>query len=293
MNKIKIIFFDIDGTLVSFKTHTIPQSTLDAIHHVRENGVKVWIATGRPLPFITNLGELEYDGVVSVTGAHCQTREGHVIFSQPVDKADIQRMIQRQHETGIAVTYAGNDRAIVTAPNGVPTAVTEVFKLLDLDEPQLYEPEEALRFDVMQVIAFFRDEETDDVMGHVLQNCSDSRWHPAFADCVAKGVNKAVGIDKVLEYYGFDIADAMAFGDGSNDIEMLRHVGTGVAMGNASDEVKAAADIVTTSVDEDGVANIILAFSEGNELLYCIALGYPNESPKAKPRTLDKIRFIE
>lgn len=109
----------------------------------------------------------------------------------------------------------------------------------------------------MQVIAFFEEHETEDIMGNILQNCSDSRWHPAFADCVAKGVDKAVGIDKVLEYYGFDLSEAMAFGDGGNDITMLRHVGTGVAMGNASDEVKAAADIVTTSVDEDGISRIL------------------------------------
>ena len=62
----KIIFFDIDGTLVSFKTHNIPQSTLDAVHRIREKGVKVWIATGRPVPFINNLGTLEYDGIMSV-----------------------------------------------------------------------------------------------------------------------------------------------------------------------------------------------------------------------------------
>ena len=49
--KIKAIFFDIDGTLVSFKTHAIPQSALDAIHRIREKGVKVFIATGRPMPF--------------------------------------------------------------------------------------------------------------------------------------------------------------------------------------------------------------------------------------------------
>ena len=66
----KIIFFDIDGTLVSFKTHNIPQSTLDAVHRIREKGVKVWIATGRPVPFINNLGTLEYDGIMSVNGGH-------------------------------------------------------------------------------------------------------------------------------------------------------------------------------------------------------------------------------
>ena len=73
MGKIKAVFFDIDGTLVSFKTHRIPQSTLDAVAALRSRGIKVYIATGRPVPFIDNLGELEYDGMITVTGAHCFT----------------------------------------------------------------------------------------------------------------------------------------------------------------------------------------------------------------------------
>ena len=80
MGKIKAVFFDIDGTLVSFKTHRIPQSTLDAVAALRSRGIKVYIATGRPVPFIDNLGELEYDGMITVTGAHCFTRGGEIIF---------------------------------------------------------------------------------------------------------------------------------------------------------------------------------------------------------------------
>lgn len=253
----KIIFFDIDGTLVSFNTHTIPQSTFDAISAVRRKGVKVWIATGRPMPFINNLGGLEYDGVISATGAHCQTRDGEVIFSKPVDKADIQRMIDHQHKTGMAVAYAGNEMAIMTAPGGITEKAKEVFGLLDIPLPELHDPREALGFDVMEVIAFFTAEEAPHMMNDVLKGCSDARWHPDFVDCVAKGSNKADGIDRVIAHYGFDISETMAFGDGGNDIPMLRHAAIGVAMGNASDEVKGAADIVTSSVDDDGVARIL------------------------------------
>lgn len=255
----KIVFLDIDGTLVSFKTHKIPQSTIDAIRIVRKRGVKVWIATGRPLPFINNLGELEYDGIISATGAHCQTREGEVIFSCPVDTDDIRRMIAHQHQTGMAVAYAGNERAIITSTRELPESFDEVFRLLDIPKPKLYSPEEALTFPVMEVIAFYTVEERDYILNNVLQNCNDARWHPAFADSVSKGTNKATAIDRVIEHYGFDISETMAFGDGGNDISMLRHAAIGVAMGNASDEVKAAADIVTTSVDDDGIANILLA----------------------------------
>lgn len=253
----KIIFFDIDGTLVSFNTHTIPQSAIDAIRTVRSKGIKVWIATGRPMPFINNLGDLEYDGVISATGAHCQTRDGEVIFSKPVGKADIQRMIEHQHKTGMAVAYAGNINAIMTAPKGITENAKEIFQLLDIPLPELHEPEEALDFDVMEVIAFFTADEAPYMMSNVLKDCSDARWHTDFVDCVTKGSNKASAIDKVIAHYGFDISETMAFGDGGNDIPMLQHVGVGVAMGNASDEVKLTADIVTTSVDEDGIAKIL------------------------------------
>lgn len=253
----KILFFDIDGTLVSFNTHSIPQSTLDAIKSVRSKGIKVWIATGRPMPFINNLGDLEYDGVISATGAHCQTKEGEVIFSQPIDKADIQRMIEHQQKTGMAVAYAGNKQVIMTAPNGITENAKEIFQLLDIPVPELHNPEEALGFDVMEVIAFFTAEEAPYMMSNVLKGCSDARWHPDFVDCVTNGSNKARAIDKVIAHYGFDISETMAFGDGGNDIPMLQYAAVGVAMGNASDEVKNAADIVTSCVDEDGIARIL------------------------------------
>lgn len=253
----KIIFFDIDGTLVSFKTHRIPQSTIDAVQRVRRMGVKVWIATGRPMPFIINLKGLEYDGIMSVNGGYCRKNDGTVIFSRPVDKADVQRIMEEQKRTGMAVVYAGNEKAVLVAPQGIPESVEEVFTLLDIPRPQLHPYEEVDTFEVMQVIAFFTEAESAHVMTDVLRNCNETRWHPAFADCVAKATDKSTGIDAVIAHYGFSLSDAMAFGDGGNDITMLRHVGTGVAMGNASDQVKAAADLVTTTVDDNGIANVL------------------------------------
>ena len=253
----KIIFFDIDGTLVSFKTHNIPQSTLDAVHRIREKGVKVWIATGRPVPFINNLGTLEYDGIMSVNGGHCLMADGTVIFSTPVCKEDVKRMTEEQEKTGMAVVYAGNKEAVLTAPKGIPSAVKEVFNLLDIPLPPLCPCTQALDMEVMQVIAFFPKSQSQHVMNDILKQCNETRWHPDFADCVAAGTDKATGIDAIISHYGFDISETMAFGDGGNDITMLRHAATGIAMGNADNNVKAAADIVTSSVDEDGIANIL------------------------------------
>lgn len=93
-----------------------------------------------------------------------------------------------------------------------------------------------------------------------LPGCESTRWSPLFTDVVPKGSNKSIGIDKLLESYGITIQETMAFGDGGNDVEMLKHAGTGVAMGNAADEVKQIADYVTDGVDDDGIYNALKHF---------------------------------
>jgi len=251
---IKAIFFDIDGTLVSFTTHSVPQSTIDAIHDVRQRGIKVFIATGRPRPFINNIAGVEYDGIMSVNGASIIMNDGTVVCHKPVDKDDIRRMVAYQNLHPMAVAYATDDDAFVTHYS---EDFREVFALLDLPNPKLLPASEALSMDVMQVIAFFKEVDEPHIMSNVLSNCDAQRWHPYFADCIAGGTSKATGIDDIVDYLGIDLSETMAFGDGGNDKLMLQHAGVGVAMGNASDEVMACADIITDSVDDDGIARIL------------------------------------
>src|SRR3712207_7221432 len=88
---IKALFFDIDGTLVSFKTHTIPQSTIDALRHAKAQGIKIFISTGRPVPFIVNIKPIEdlIDGYITTNGAWCMvgttTVSRHNILQEDVD----------------------------------------------------------------------------------------------------------------------------------------------------------------------------------------------------------------
>lgn len=251
---IKAIFFDVDGTLVSFETHTIPQSTLDAVKEVRRKGVKVFIATGRPLPFINNLGELEYDGIMSVNGASFITADGDVVYEKPVNKGDTSRMLQYAKVQNMAVAFATSETAYVINPN---KEFDEVFDLLDIQRPAELATSDLEGKKVMQIIAFFNEEQEPSIMESVLKGCDAHRWHPHFADCICKGTNKATGIDDVIKHYGIHLSETMAFGDGGNDVEMLRHAGVGVAMGNASEEVKKYANIVTDSVDKDGISRIL------------------------------------
>lgn len=256
---VKAIFFDIDGTLVSFATHAIPQSTLDAVREVRRKGVKVFIATGRPLPFIDNLGPLEYDGIMSVNGALCQTLDGVTIHKSPVDKADLERLIALHSADPFPIACATSDSVFVTEESD---KVKAVFGLLDVKATAVRPLEACLDEEVMQIIAFFPVERQAQIMDEVLTGCEAHRWHEDFTDIIAKGNSKSTGIDCILAHYGFSLSEAMAFGDGGNDIPMLSHVPYGIAMGNASDAVKASASFVTDSVDDDGVAKVLSRIEE-------------------------------
>ncbi|MCM1108132.1 MAG: Cof-type HAD-IIB family hydrolase [Clostridium sp.] len=258
---IKVVFFDIDGTLVSFNTHCVPESTLRDVAALRRKGIKVYIATGRPAAFVDNLGELEYDGMITVTGAHCFTAEGRVIAHTPVPEADVRRVVKHveSEPTGaypVIFVCPGKEAFI----NCLTDDVREVCSQLNLPLPPVRPAAEALGSEVLQMISFFREEREADYMNRLMPGCTSMRWHPYFTDVIASGVSKQAGIDAVLAYEGIAVEDTMAFGDGGNDISMLSHVGIGVAMGNALPEVRQAADYVTDTVDNAGISKALRHF---------------------------------
>ena len=106
---------------------------------------------------------------------------------------------------------------------------------------------------IYQIMCFVDENEEKEILSH-MPHCISARWHPTFCDISPIGGTKQLGIDKFLEYYGLDLKDTMAFGDGGNDMQMLQHVSLAVAMGNAGDELKIIADFVTKDVDDEGIA---------------------------------------
>lgn len=255
---IKAIFFDIDGTLLSFKTHAVPQSTIDAINAVRAQGIKVFLATGRLKKQVQDLGGLEFDGFITVNGAYCVITDNEVIFKRLIPKEELNSLIAYQENvTQFSYAFMVQEGSFV---NDVNDAVTNIARLVEVPVPPVRNLREMVEDEVLQVNLYVDKELEERIMEEAFVSCSASRWHPTFADVNIKGIDKSTGIDKFLEYYDIDKSETMAFGDGGNDIEMLKHVGIGVAMGNAGDNVKAVADYITDSVDEDGVANALRHF---------------------------------
>ncbi len=255
---IKAIFFDIDGTLLSFKTHSVPQSAIDAINEVKRKGIKVILATGRLLKQIKNLEGIEFDGFITVNGSYCVTTEGEVIGKRTIPRKELESLLSYQDnimefsfafmlQDGIYVNRVDDNVKLISDLVKLPIApVSDLHKMVD-DE-------------IFQLNLFVDKEMEEKIMQEALVSCESSRWHPVFADVNVKGTNKSVGINAFLRYYNIEKSETMAFGDGGNDIEMLKHVGIGIAMGNAGDDVKAVADYVAESVDDHGVANTLRHF---------------------------------
>lgn len=256
---IKALFFDVDGTLVSFNTHKIPTSTVEALEEAKKRGVKLFIATGRPIQLLNNIPEVEHlmDGYILATGALC-TYKGEVVREDLIPKAEVEALIDfcKQHSLP-AVVVGREDIQLINRDK----RFEDIFRnLLNVTYNKFdVSMDEVINQGVLQITPFITEDE-EDIIKPQLKSCASARWHPAFCDINNSNADKANGIRAIAQKLGIDISETMAFGDGGNDISMLKAAGTSVAMGNALDKVKANASYVTTSVDEDGIANALRHF---------------------------------
>ena len=253
------LFFDIDGTLVSFKTHEIPPSTIFALTQAKANGHKVFISTGRPPLIITNLGAIEHliDGYVTINGALCFIGE-EVVRCKDIPKEAAWVVVRDAQEKQYGLIVVGEKDVAVLDPNG---EVDRIFRgeidVRNLDQAKPLE--KVMEQRILQLTPFFPEAYESDLMERI-PSCTSGRWHPAFTDITAKGADKGEGILTLANRLELDPQFTIAFGDGGNDTSMIKAAGIGVAMGNALETLKSEADYVTTSVDEDGVLNALRHF---------------------------------
>ncbi len=248
MNNIKIVFFDIDGTLFKLHTNVMSPKTLETLQKLRANGIKICIATGRSPMGLPKFEGIEFDAYLTYNGSYCYA-DDTTIFSNSIPKDDVRQILCNAKKMGKPVTVALKSQI---SSNGVDDDLKTYMAVENLDLEVSKDFEEKVEDEVYQVMLACCPEEYDAILENV-KHAKIATWWDKAVDIIPANGGKGMGIAGMLDYYGIDRSEALAFGDGNNDIEMLQAVGTGVAMGNASDDLKAVADVICKEVSEDGI----------------------------------------
>ncbi len=260
----KVLVLDLDGTLTN-RDKIITPKTKKALMQAQEKGIVVVLASGRPtygiMPLAKELELEKYGGyILSYNGGNiinCKTQE--LIFERSIPLKENKRIVQLAKEHKVVILTYRNDE-IISDDASSPYVMKEC-QINKLKPVTLENIESSVDF----VVPKFLMVEDGDYLSFVEPKIKAQlgsgflvyRSEPYFLEIMPKGVDKARSLERLLMHLGLDVSQMIACGDGYNDLTMIRYAGLGVAMENAVLPVRQAADFITTSNDDDGIANVI------------------------------------
>ena len=256
---IKVAFFDVDGTIVdhhskknqSSDMELVPASAVEAIRLLKENGITPFIATGRS-PFMIEelLKGLEIDSFICTNGQYA-VMNGRVMYEAPYSQALLDEIVAVAKENHVPLLWMPTHHYVLSGEN--QEVLLEALDNMNLPYPIIETNLEKPDYKIYQMVAGVTKE--NEHIFEPIEEVRIVRWQPNGIDLLPKVGSKATAIEVILDKLGLKPENAVAFGDGLNDIEMLQTVGCGVAMGNAHEELKKHANYVAKPVYEDGIYN--------------------------------------
>lgn len=253
-----IVSFDVDMTLLDHKDWTIPDSAIEAIEQLRENYTIV-IATGRDMDSIFSTAirdRVKPDAIIHLNGTKVTVGD-EIIYEHTFDKSLLKQILKYTEKTPYSVGTTVEDYDYYINPEGVKA---HDICLWGQSSRKFNDPYKLLELNV-RTMAYMGDEtgakameeEFPEIHVHMF---ADKKG----ADVVERKASKAVGLLRLCEYYKIPLSETIAFGDSMNDYDIIKAAGKGIAMGNAMEELKKAADYVTDPIDQDGIRNACLHF---------------------------------
>lgn len=272
----KFIFLDVDGTLYSPKLGEIPSSTLEAMARAREEGHRIFLCTGRSLAEVSRYLNEDVDGFILGAGAMIYADHKR-IYDHPIPSSDVTRIKKVIRRNNLGYVLEGGAGAYCD-PKGYESMLwyfsggetdrdKRIQKCMDnCTYPETFGSEEV--DSIYKICAYGPEWEPDYVnLGkeleepYILTKVYDSREDRfIIGEITDRNIDKASGVNTVLEHYNVESFMAYGFGDSANDIPMLKACGHGIAMGNGSDEIREIADYVTSDILEHGIWNAFVHY---------------------------------
>lgn len=253
----KLIFFDIDGTLIGKQRQGIPESAKEAVCQARSNGHICLVNTGRTYKMVGGWlpGLLEFDGYLCGCGTHI-IYQGRTLLHHTFAVSEAGHIVEGLEKYKIDAVLEGSENNYHNLPERMHTDVFRRYMELFAGEGYGGYGEAPGRFDKFycyapdpgQIQGFYGEyKELLDVIDR----------EKGFYEVVPKGFSKGGGIRYMAEYLGVPIENTAAVGDSNNDLDMLKCAGNAIAMGNAGNAVKEMADYITTDLEQDGIRNAL------------------------------------
>ncbi len=271
----KYLFFDMDGTMIAPGTHHILPSTVEALKQAEEKGCHAFLCTGRGYGMALEYqDEIKIPGVVFSNGAGI-AYEGKILETHDIGQETVKKMTDLITALGGGFQIIGVDYIWQNAKEHRRFAERFPIEYPDLSEEEVFARKAMHLIDeyhgeAIQKIDFnFDSELTADLffaripasLEIVLSGGYYANLGRRGGELMKEGMTKGYAVKRVLEMFGADSHDAYCFGDSMNDMTMLQVCGTGIAMGNGTEEIKKSADYVTNDADHDGIYNALKHFN--------------------------------
>lgn len=254
---IRIAFFDFDQTLYSHFSNSIPKSAADAINKLRANNIKVFLCSGRSLCEMDNfdLSSITIDGMIANNGQVAYDSNFNILFDHPMDGELKDKIITKFNEKIVPI-FLNTDTDVFA--NFINETVKNTQNDINSPCPEVrpYNGEK-----IYMSSAFYGSAEEWKDIDELRTLANITFWHFGAVDIVPNCASKANGIKEILDMYNIKQSETIGFGDSENDIDMMEFCEIGVAVGNAQDDVKYAADYVTNHIDEDGIYDACVHFN--------------------------------
>ena len=255
MKKPRAYFFDLDGTAYYHKIHDVMPSTLEAWKQLKAQGDRVVIATSRCLKELGNFREeiknFPFDAIITDGGALI-IEQDKIMRQLPIAKESMKRLDDYCKQHHLIYRYSTFDGDYFN--QACNHSIRSVYFQLYLSVP-IVKAYDAMD-DVYNVLLYVDNKEQEQELQTLLADCAFTD-HQAVIEVTHQDVNKITAIHWLCEKWGIDKTETMAFGDGYNDVEMLKQAGIGVAMGNGVDACKAVANYVCDRIEKDGIFKIL------------------------------------
>lgn len=263
----RIIALDIDGTLTNSRKE-IPATTLHALLDIQAKGYKVVLASGRPTPGMRNLAQkLQLDSF----GSYILSYNGGRITECSTNRIIYQKMLPKSVVPDIYAFCLENDVGMLTYDNDSIITGTRIDQYMETESringlPIRTVPEfaEYIDFDINKCLLTAEPEYLAEIEIRLRKMYGDSlniyRSEPFFLEIMPQNIDKAHGLNILLSDIGLTSEQLISCGDGYNDITMIEFAGLGIAMANAQERVKSAANYITLSNDNDGILHVIEKF---------------------------------